>query len=70
MEHCNKLRIPNPYTLQETNKADERWKKLHKRAVPSLIEIKSDRVPIDESRKIKNLSFAAFKPRDDGDWRF
>lgn len=70
MEHCNKLRIPNPYTLQETNKADERWKKLHKRAVPSLIEIKSGRVPIDESRKIKNLSFAAFKPRDDGDWRF
>ena len=36
---CAKLKIPNPYSLSELNLADERWKKLHQSAVPSIIEL-------------------------------
>ena len=29
-EHCKKLGIPNPYSLQEIQQADQRWQRLHK----------------------------------------
>jgi len=53
--HLRKLGIPNPYTLQDFYRADERWKKLHKHAVPSLVELSNrDRI-IDENLKINPL---------------
>jgi radical SAM superfamily enzyme YgiQ (UPF0313 family) len=36
VEHCKKLRIPNPYSFKEIFDADERWDKLQKFSVPSL----------------------------------
>lgn len=69
IQHCKKLKVPNPYSLFETNEADERWKKLHKNAVPALIDINSGRVPPDECKKLSNLSFAEIK-QDDGAWNF
>lgn len=37
-QHCARLGIPNPYSLRDIYQADERWKKLHPNAVPSLLE--------------------------------
>lgn len=58
IEHCNQLRIPNPYSLSDVYKADERWKRLHKNAVPSVIELKNDDVYIDENKHVKQLAMA------------
>lgn len=68
VEHCNKLNIPNPYSLSDINKADERWKSLHKNAVPPLVELNNRETYIDETQKIKGLSFAGKKLEDDGNW--
>jgi radical SAM superfamily enzyme YgiQ (UPF0313 family) len=40
--HIKKMGIPNPYTLQEIYKADERWIKLHKNAVLPLVNLLSN----------------------------
>jgi radical SAM superfamily enzyme YgiQ (UPF0313 family) len=37
--HCKKLGIPNPYSVREIHEADQRWKRLHKNAVPALWEL-------------------------------
>ncbi|MCU0287131.1 MAG: B12-binding domain-containing radical SAM protein [Acidobacteria bacterium] len=36
-EHCKKLGIPNPYSLQEFHQADLRWLKLQKNAAPPMV---------------------------------
>ncbi|MCP4156922.1 MAG: B12-binding domain-containing radical SAM protein, partial [bacterium] len=41
VQHCKKLGIPNPYTIHEIYQADERWKTLHKTAVPSVAELEN-----------------------------
>jgi radical SAM superfamily enzyme YgiQ (UPF0313 family) len=68
--HCRQLKIPNPYSLYDIHKADERWKKLHKNAVPTLLEIKSNKVSANESQKVKNLALAENKLQNPGDWEF
>ncbi len=68
IEHCKKLGIPNPYSLSEIYKADRRWQKLHKNAVPPLVELRNQEVSIDENKKVKKLSFAVTKFQDQGDW--
>ena len=69
VEHCARLGIPNPYSLKDVYKADERWKKLHKNAVPSIVELKNKDAYIDESRSVKELSFAGNTLQDDDeDW--
>jgi len=70
VEHCNKLRIPNPYSLLESNQADERWRKLHKNAVPSLLDLKGDNSIFDEGKKVNNLVLAVNKTLEEGDWVF
>lgn len=52
---CQRLGIPNPYSMTEIRQADERWKKLHPNAVPSLVELNSGTVPFDEPKKIKKF---------------
>jgi len=52
---CSRLGIPNPYSLQEIDQADERWKKLHKNAVPSFLELTNKKDRIDESMELKPL---------------
>jgi hypothetical protein len=70
VRHCNKLGIPNPYTADELYKADERWKKLHKNAVPSLIELKNNTNIIDEGKKTRSLKTLKNHQKEDGDFAF
>jgi hypothetical protein len=39
VKHCNDLDIPNPYSLETINAADERWIFLHNTAVPCLLDL-------------------------------
>lgn len=55
-EFCKELGVPNPYSISEIYEADKRWKKLHKNAVPSLIELKDKTVHINECKMVKKLS--------------
>lgn len=66
--HCRKLGIPNPYSLSDVYKADERWQRLHKNAVPSIVDLNNRDIQINESRNVKELSFAANILTDDEDW--
>jgi len=70
VRHCGKLGIPNPYSLNDIYEADERWKKLHKNAVPSIVELRNKDIYVDsdESRKVKPPAFARNTVEDDGDW--
>lgn len=52
VEHCNKLGIPNPYSMLDIYKADERWRRLHKNAVPLLTDFKNKKIFISENKKI------------------
>ncbi|MCP4148915.1 MAG: hypothetical protein GY757_14305, partial [bacterium] len=55
IQHCRKLGLPNPYSMAEIIKADERWKKLHKNAVPGVIEIRNDIADSQERMNVKNI---------------
>jgi len=55
IQHCTKLGIPNPYSLNELYKADQRWKNLHKNAVPLLVELKNPNTYIDERQNVKDF---------------
>lgn len=69
-EHLDKLGIPNPYSMQEIYAADKRWQKLHKNAVPSLVEFKNRGNYIDECKKVKEISTVYNRPSHDGQWGF
>lgn len=38
-EHCERVGIPNPYSLKDIYEADQRWSGLHENAVPSVVDI-------------------------------
>jgi radical SAM superfamily enzyme YgiQ (UPF0313 family) len=65
VQHTNKLGIANPYSLVDINKGDQRWKKLHPNAVPSLLEFKNRNHYIDENKRLKTL-FQAQNPLAEG----
>jgi radical SAM superfamily enzyme YgiQ (UPF0313 family) len=56
VKHCNTLGIPNPYSMHDIYQADERWKKLHKNAVPSVVEFKNSDIYIDENKFVKKIN--------------
>jgi len=70
VQHCDELGILNPYSLYDINKADERWEKLHKNAVPPLIRFKERGNYIDENKQVKELFSAKNLSRDAGDFAF
>jgi hypothetical protein len=70
VQHCKKLGIPDPYSVNEIYRADERWKKLQKNAVPSIIEFKDKNIYIDENKRIKKVSTLKTKLKHDGNWGF
>ncbi len=70
VEHCKKLGIPNPYTLEEIYYADERWKSLHKNAVPALVELNDGSVYIDDRKNIKKLNTVQVPKSDVEDFAF
>ncbi len=69
-EFCKKLGIPNPYSLHDVYKADKRWKKLHKNAVPPLVDFDKGREYIDENKHINILSQASGVQDENGDFAF
>jgi radical SAM superfamily enzyme YgiQ (UPF0313 family) len=70
VQHCDKLGIPNIYSLHDTYKADERWKKLHKNAVPPLLEFKKRGVYIKECKYFEEAYFIQDTVKEDGDFGF
>jgi hypothetical protein len=69
---CRELGIPNPYSLQENYLADQRWKKLHKNAVPALHEFINKKKFISENKQIRLIASAKDTRAvlDDGDFTF
>lgn len=65
VQHCKQLGIPNPYSMIEFYQADERWKKLHKNAVPSLVEFENKDTYIDENKRVKRTITAQKKLSED-----
>jgi len=51
-DHCKKLGLPNPYSKMDSYFADERWRRLHKNAVPSMARFMNKNVYIDENKHI------------------
>lgn len=71
VERCDQLGIPNPYSIDEIYKADERWRKLHKNAVPSIVELADNEVDLQESKKVKKVLKLQHKVEEDpGDFSF
>lgn len=70
VEHCKKLGIPNPYSLQDFHKADMRWTELHKNAVPPMVWFGKQGKRITENKQIKKILPAQAAESDDGDFGF
>jgi radical SAM superfamily enzyme YgiQ (UPF0313 family) len=70
IRHCKDLGIPNPYSMAEIYRADERWRKLHKNAVPPLVELRNKNKPVRESRDVRPLNFARNVLPEDDDFGF
>jgi radical SAM superfamily enzyme YgiQ (UPF0313 family) len=70
VDFCKKLNIPNPYSFSEHYNADERWKKLHKNAVPALLEFENPESYINESKQVKKLRFSKNLRQETQDFGF
>ncbi len=70
MAHCAKLGIPNPYNATQLHNADERWKKLHKNAVPSIWEFERWGKMVHEAKQIVKLAGAKNILSNDDDFGF
>lgn len=68
--HCKKLGIPNPYSLNEHIDGDKRWKKLHKHAVPPMMDFLKKGKYIDENKNIKLTSSARNTRQEDDGFEF
>ncbi|QUI23833.1 amino acid adenylation domain-containing protein [Vallitalea pronyensis] len=70
MAHCKRLGIPNPYSSIEINEADKRWSRLHKNAVPPLLEFKDKNIFISENKTVKKYEPINNIIQDDGEFGF
>lgn len=69
-EHCKRLGIPNPYSLNDIYKADERWKNIHDNSVPPIMDFKNKDTLIVECRRIKKRAHIGNIIEDDGNFCF
>lgn len=69
-EHCKKLGIPNPYSVSEIYKADERWKKLHLNAVPALLDMDKKNLIKDDIKNISRITEIKEFKNDDIEFMF
>ena len=69
MRHCRDLGIPNPYSLPEIDRADRRWKKLQKNAVPPLTGFSRGKESIAENLEVNEILQADII-EDSGEWGF
>lgn len=58
VELCKKLEISVAWSLADVKKADERWKKLHKNAVPSIFDLTYKNSHHDELKHVKEFLWA------------
>ncbi len=70
LAHCEKLGVPNLYALHDYTEADERWKRLHKNAVPPLVEFLGRDTVISENKRVKKMDLASSTLREDMDFSF
>jgi radical SAM superfamily enzyme YgiQ (UPF0313 family) len=70
VRHCSRLGIPNIYSLHDIYTADTRWKKLHKNAVPPLLEFKQKRGRITECKHFESSYFIQNTVTCDDDFNF
>lgn len=71
VQHCVSLGIPTSISsLHDVHLADERWKGLHKNAVPSLLEFQKNNDYLKENKLVKSLLLARADDEPDGDWNF
>jgi radical SAM superfamily enzyme YgiQ (UPF0313 family) len=70
VQHCRELGIPNPYSLHDIYKADERWKILHRNSVPSLVELKMKGTYLVENKNVKHIVYKEKLPFHDNNWGF
>jgi radical SAM superfamily enzyme YgiQ (UPF0313 family) len=70
VQHCRKLGISLAWSLHDVNKADNRWKRLHKNAVPPVLELSKKNVYIDECKYIKMPVLAEDTIKDNGEFDF
>jgi radical SAM superfamily enzyme YgiQ (UPF0313 family) len=70
VRHCKRLGISLPWSLFDVNKSDNRWKRLHKNAVPSVLELSRKDIYIDECRDVKPYLPAQDTWEDDGEFDF
>jgi hypothetical protein len=70
IEHCSKLGIPNPYSINDIYKADQRWRRLKKNAVPLFVDFKNSNDYINENKYIKRVFQAPKTMEHNGDWGF
>lgn len=69
-EHCNRLGIPTPHSLNEVYNADERWKKLHENAVPSVVEFNNGGNCIYECKNVEERFYVPGVQIDNDDFGF
>jgi radical SAM superfamily enzyme YgiQ (UPF0313 family) len=69
-QHCRKLGIPNPYSYNEHIKADQRWRTLHKHAVPPMRDFLAGGGLVTEPRSIKQAVAAKSNRQQNIDFSF
>ncbi len=60
VRHCRQLGISVPWSFQDVIRSDERWVKLHKNAVPRLIDLKKRNQCLNETRHVKEILTANY----------
>ena len=70
-EQCEKLGIPNPYSISQLMEADKRWQELQKNAVPPIMDLKNNPEKYwGESEKVNRIFTAQNTQTDDVGFQF
>lgn len=68
--HCRRLGIANPYSMEDIYEADMRWKSLHRNAVPPLINFRPNSTYINENKSVSKLLTIRNTRVEDDDFDF
>ena len=55
VEHCKKLGVSIPWSLQDVTRSDQRWLKLHKNAVPPVFDLMKRHENPDEAKNVREI---------------
>jgi hypothetical protein len=62
-QHCERLGIPNPYSMGDIYQADKRWQRLHPNAVPSVNDFLT-KGKVDRAREVPPMPISHAEPED------